>query len=135
MLEVIKRQRDATNFTLYRMVLLRVILVMNILTHLIASLKVVDHILRKVSECTIQLPWFRNFLSRSNFQNTVSNSARMHHLASLISKYSQLFQLPKNRFKQRPNASFCVLGFTIFSAVPTSRTSFQIALECTIHRP
>jgi len=35
------------------MVLLRVILVMNILTHLIASLKVVDHILRKVSECTI----------------------------------------------------------------------------------
>ena len=49
MFEVIKKQRDATNFTLYRMVLLRVILVMNILTHLIASLKVVEHIIRKAS--------------------------------------------------------------------------------------
>jgi len=53
MLEVIKKQRDANNFTLYCIVLLRDISVMNIVPHSIAPLKVVDHILRKASECTI----------------------------------------------------------------------------------
>ena len=46
MLEVIKMQRDTKNFTLYRIVLLRVISVMNIFPHSITPLKVVDHILR-----------------------------------------------------------------------------------------
>ena len=40
-----------------------------------------------------------------------SNSGRMHHFASLLSKYAQVFQLPKHRFKQRPNAPFCVIDF------------------------
>ena len=92
--------------------------------HSIAPLKVVDHILRKASQCTIQLPWFQNVLSSSNVQNTVSNNIRMHHTSSLISKFSQQFQLPKNRFKERQNAPFCVFAFNFFSAVPTSRTSF-----------
>ena len=64
-----------------------------------------------------------------------SKSVRMHHLASLVSNCSKQFQLPNHRFKQRPNASTSFLAFKIFSAVPTSRASFQIASECTIHRP
>ena len=38
--------------------------------------------------------------------------------------------------RMRQNAPFCVLAFKCSSAVPTSRTSFQIAPECTIsYRP
>ena len=44
----------------------------------------------------------------------------MHHTSSLISFFSQPFQLPINGFKQRQNAPFCVLAFKFFSAVPTS---------------
>ena len=68
-------------------------------------------------ECTIQLPCFHFFLGSSNFQNTISNSTRVHHfffflsicfrqfvsnsvrmyhISSLISKCLQLFQLHKN---------------------------------------
>ena len=49
-----------------------------------------------------------------------SKSVRMHHLASLVSKFSKPFQLPKHRFKQRQDAPFSFLDFKIFSAVPTS---------------
>ena len=108
---------------------------MGIFLHSIAPLKVVDHILRKVSECTIQLHWFQNILNSSNFQNTASNSTRMHHLASLLSHFSQQFQLPKHRFKQRQNAPFCVLAFKVSPAVPSSRPSIQIPPESTIYRP
>ena len=59
----------------------------------------------------------------------------MNHTSSLISKFSQQFQLPKNRFKERQNAPFCVFAFNFFSAVPSSKPPFQIASECTIHRP
>ena len=214
---------------------LLVILVMNIFLHSIDPLKVVNHILRDKSECTIQLPCFQNCLSSSNFQNTVSNSARMHHhscfhyylsisnfqsfvqtvsewinqlpcfqnvlsssktsfqivrmhhfplnvflafqtsinifqigsdyasfsvlafkkqsqqlqlpkristsvrmhlFASLhFKKNSQHFKIPKHCFKQRQNASFCLLAFHIFSAVPTSKIQFQIAPECIFLRP
>ena len=60
-------------------------------------------------EFTIYCPCFQRFISSSNFKNIVSISVRIHHLSSLLS--------------------------TFFSAVPTSRTSFQIALEFTIYRP
>ena len=75
----------------------------------IAPLKVVDHNFRKASEWTIMLPWFQNVLSSSNFRKIVSNSARVHHFVSLL--------------------------FQMFSAVPTTRTTFQIASECTIYCP
>ena len=83
-------------------------------------------------ELTMQFPFFQYFLSSSNFQNTVSNSIRMHHFFSLLSNFSQQFQRHINRFKQRQNVSFCVLALKKISAVPTLRTSFQIAPECTI---
>ena len=57
------------------------------------------------------LPWFQNFLSSSNFQNTVSNSARMPHLASFISKCSQLSQLHK---KYNLIASECTIYWPCF---------------------
>ena len=120
MLEVIKKQRDANKFTLYRTILLRVISVMSIFPHSIAPLKVVDHILRKASECTIYLPCFQNFLSCSNFLKIVSNSARMRHLAFLLSIFSQQFQLPKHCFKEHQNAPSFLFAFKIFSTVPTS---------------
>ena len=138
-----------------------VVLVMNIFRHSIAALKVVEHIFEKRPN--------EPFSFSSNFQNTVSDSASKHHLASLLSKCSKQFQLSNHRFKQRPNVStnsvrmhhtsslilkcsqlfqlhkyyfkqrqnapYCVLAFKFFSAVPISRTSFQIASECTIHRP
>ena len=49
-------------------------------------------------------------------------------------KFSQQFQLPKHRFKLRKNATFSDLVFKIFLAVPTSKTSFHIAVECTVTR-
>ena len=51
------------------------------------------------AECTIKRPRFENFLSSFNFQNIVSNSVRMHRLASLILDFSQQVHLPKHRFK------------------------------------
>ena len=63
-------------------------------------LKVVDHILRKASECNIQLPWFQIFLSSSNFYDTVSKSARMYHLASLVFKCSKQFPTFKPPFQK-----------------------------------
>jgi len=71
MLEAKKIQRDANNFTLYRIFLLRVISVMTIFPHSIAPLKVVQHIFRKASECAIYCPWFLNVLSCSNFRKNL----------------------------------------------------------------
>jgi len=52
------------------------------------------------SECTFLRPCIlKKILSISNFQNIVSNSVRMHHFASLLSTFSQQFQLPKYSFK------------------------------------
>ena len=59
------------------------------------------------SECTILPTCFQNLLSSSNFQNRISNTVRMHQLASLV--------------------------FKSVSVVPTSRTSSQKALECTLY--
>ena len=75
------------------------------------------------------------FSSSSNVLRIVSNNTRMHHSASLLLNFSQQFQLPKNRFKQPHNAHFLSPSFQIVSAVPNSRTSFQIESECTIYRP
>ena len=107
---------------MYHKGLLIVISVMNIFPHSIAPLKVVDHILRKASECTIQLSWFQNFLSSSNFQNTVSNNARLHHLASLLSAFSSSSNF---HYKQRQNAIFSFLAFNFFLAVSTSKHHFK----------
>ena len=88
-----------------------------------------------------------------------SESIRMRHLAFLLPTSSKQFKLPRHRFKWRQNAPFSwlfsillssssfenvvsnsikmhhfFLLFKNFSAVPTSRTSFQIAAECTIYR-
>ena len=122
----------------------------------------------------------------------VSNSDRLHYYASLLSTFSQQFQLPKHRFKQRRTAQLSALVFLnflsslnlkipvhrfklcqnaplnvlvfvffskqfeptkhhfklpmtaplsvidlflIFSSVPTYKTSFQIATDCTIKCP
>jgi len=69
------------------------------------------------TECTIKRPRFQNcsavptsktlrqnaslgdLLSSSNIQRIISNTARKHHVASLFSKVSLQFQLPKHRFK------------------------------------
>jgi len=45
----------------------------------------------------------------------------MNRLASFIPKFSQPFQLPKHRFKQRRNAPFSVLAFKSVQAVPPKR--------------
>ena len=84
-----------------------------------------------------------------NFKNIVSNSIRMYNLASLVSKCSQQFQLPKcrcnqrqnaplasvllffsqqfqlqeHRFKQHQNAQFIVLNFKVFPGVPSSENN------------
>ena len=64
-------------------------------------------------------------------KNIVSNSVRMHRLASLISKLSQQFQLYKHRFKLHQTTLLSVLVFIFFSAVPNfKKSSFQIGLEC-----
>mgnify|MGYP000029459421 CR=1 FL=1 len=128
MLEVIKKQLDANKFTLYRIVYLR------LFRHSIPPESRRPH-----SSKSVRMQYLAflvsNVLSSSNFQTAVSKSVRMHQLASLLSKFAQQFQLPKSCFKQRQNAPVCVLAFKFFSAVPTSRTSFQIASVCTIHRP
>ena len=109
MLEVKKNQRDAKNFTLYRTVLLRVISVMNIFPHLIAPLKGVGP--------------------------HSSKSANMHRLASLLSKYSQQFKIPKHRFEQRQNAPFSFIAFIIFPSFSTYKNTFQNAQQCTFQCP
>ena len=88
MLGVIKKQRNANNVTLYRIVLFRVISVMNIVPHSIALLK--------------------------DIGPHSSKSVRMHHLASFVSKFSKAFRLPKHRFKYRHNAPFSFLPFKVF---------------------
>ena len=86
-----------------------------------------------------------------------SESVRLHHLASLLSKCSKQFQPLKHRFKQRQNAPFSFLRFkfkqfelpnhrsnsvrmhqlaslrSTCSAVPTSKPLFQIAPECIVY--
>ena len=98
MLKVIKRQRDANKFTLYRIVLLRVVSMVSIFPHSITPLKVVGP--------------------------HSSKSVRMHHLTSLLSFFSKQFQLPKHRFNQRQYAPFSFLAFKIVLAVATSKTPF-----------
>ena len=106
------------------------------------------HLASLISNCSKQF-------QRTNHR---SNSARMNHLASLLLNFSQQFHLSKQHFEKRQNASFSFDAFPIFSAiffikivlnsarihhfaslllnffsaVPTSRTSFEIASECTI---
>ena len=48
-----------------------------------------------------------------------SYSVRMHHLLPMLSTFSHHFQLPKTSLKMGKNASFRVLSFKTFSAVPT----------------
>ena len=108
MLEVIKEQLDANKFTLYRIVCY--------------SYFSDEHISTYNSSPESRRPHS-------------SKSARMHHLASLVSKFSKQFQLPKHRFKKRPNALFSFLAFKMFKAVPTFKPPFQIASECTIQLP
>ena len=105
LLEVIKKQLDANKFTLYRIVCY--------------SYFSDEHISTYNSSPESRRPHS-------------SKSARMHHLASLVSKLSKQFQLSKHRFKQHQNASTSFLAFKMFLAVPTFKTSFQIASECTI---
>ena len=62
-------------------------------------------------ERTIQLPYFHFFLSSSNFQKIVSNSARMHHLPSLFSKFSKQFQRPKFVLQIVPECNIQLLCF------------------------
>ena len=59
----------------------------------------------------------------------------MHHFASLLLKLSQQLKLQEHHFKKRPNVPFIGHYFKTFSAIPTSKTSFQIASECIICRP
>ena len=61
------------------------------------------------SNCIRMHPCFQNILSRFNFQINASNWSRSHRLASLLSKFYRQFT--------------------------TSKTSFQIAIECTVLRP
>ena len=55
----------------------------------------------------------------SNFKNIVSNSVKMYYLLSLLSTFSQHFQVPKTTFNQCQNTTFSVLSFKTFSAVST----------------
>ena len=93
----------STTLYMYHIVLLRVISVMNIFPHSITPLKVVDHILRKASECTIQLSWFQLIQA---VPTSITNSARMHHLASLLSAFSSSSNF---HYKQRQNETFSFL--------------------------
>ena len=108
MLEVIKKQLDANKFTLYRIVYYSYFSDEHISTFNSSPVSRRPHSSKSV--------WMHhlaslvsNFLSRSNFQNNISNSTRLLHFASLLLKFSQQFKLPK--------------------------TSFQIASQCTIYRP
>ena len=56
----------------------------------------------------------------SNFQNTVSNSIRMHYLFFLLLKFSQ-------------NAQYIVLDFKMFSAGPTSEKILSLLSAFTHH--
>ena len=49
--------------------------------------------------------------------------------------FSQQLKLPKHHFKLRKNAQLSDLVLNFVSAVSTSKTSFQIATECTIKQP
>ena len=82
------------------------------------------------TECIIKRPRFKKFLSSYNFRKHWINSVRKQHLASSFWKCYQQFQLQKHRCNTAKNHQF-----KSFSAVPTSKTSFQIASECTYQRP
>ena len=62
---------------------------------------------------------FKMLSAVSTSEKIVSYSVRMHHLLSLLSTFSQHFQLPKTSFKMRNNAPFSVLSFKTLSARPT----------------
>ena len=55
----------------------------------------------------------------------VLNIARKHRLASLFSKVSPHFQLPKHRFKQRQKAPVSVLNFKSFAAFQLPKYRFK----------
>ena len=90
MLAVIKKQRDATNFTLYGIFLLIVILVMNIFRHSVAPLKVVDQFFG------------------------INQNAPFNFLAF---KIFAAFPTSKASFKKRLNALTSFLTSKIFKAV------------------
>ena len=110
MLEAKKKQRDATNLTLYGMVLLIVSSVMTIFPHSISppesrpphfskSVRM-RHILSLVSKCSqlfqLQIqscPCFQHLLIIFNFQKHRSKCTKMHLLVSLVSKLFQQCQL------------------------------------------
>ena len=60
-----------------------------------------------------------------NSKNTVANCVSMHYLASLLSTFSQHFQLPKHQCKLRQNAPFIVLGFIETSSFILEYISFK----------
>ena len=64
----------------------------------------------------------------------VANCVRMHALEMLFYFFSQLFHLPKYRFKLRQTALLSVFVFKLVSAVSTSKISFQIAPDSPIKR-
>ena len=108
-----------------------------------SSPKSCDHILRTSSECNIQLPCFLLFLISSNFQTIVSNSVRIHHLFPIalnifltFPTYNTSFQREPEHTISRPSfynflGSSNFYAFKMFTAVPNSKTSIQIATECT----
>jgi len=65
-----------------------------------------------------------------NFTNA---SGGMHHLA--ICLFLIFSAVPKHRLKFRTNVQLCDLVYKMFLGVPTSKTSFHNATECTIKRP
>ena len=89
----------STTLYMYHKVLFRVISVMSIFPHSIAPLKVVDHILRKASECTIQLPLFQNFLSSSNFQTPFQIASECTIYCPCFQRFLIIFNLSKHRSK------------------------------------
>ena len=102
MLAVIKKQRDANNVTLYRIVLLIVSLVMNIF------LLSID-------------PWKSSITFFGINQNAPFRFFAFN--------FSKQFQLPKHHFNWRQNTPLFPLAFNIFSAFPTSKASFRKRLN------
>ena len=62
---------------------------------------------------------FKMFSAVPTSERVCSYSVRMHHLLPMLSTFSHHFQLPKPSLKMRKNASFRVLSFKTFTAVPT----------------
>ena len=114
-----------------------------------------------MSECTIKCPYLQNFLCSSKLPNYhfilpqkaplaslilffLSTSKLSYHgfnlrqkaliLTPLLSKWYQQCQLPKHCLKKRQKVPFSHFAFKFYSAVPTSKSSIQIASEATIMR-